>query len=166
VWVNLPRRDKLMERRYQEIPAERIPVGRSEDGRAEVRVVAGEALGARAVIETRTPIFFQDWTLRPGAQVSLPLPEEHQASAYVFGGEALVGGVRVSDGQLALLGPGEAVELGAAATASAPARLLLLSGVPLREPVARYGPFVMNTPEEIHQALVDFQAGRMGEIQR
>jgi quercetin 2,3-dioxygenase len=166
VWVNLPRRDKLMERRYQEIPAARIPVGRSEDGLAEVRVVAGEALGARAVIETRTPIFFQDWTLRPGARVTLPLPKEHQASAYVFSGEALVGDVRVAEGQLALLGPGDAVELGAPTTASAPARLLLLSGVPLREPVARYGPFVMNTPEEIHQAIVDFQAGRMGEIRR
>ncbi|MGO8969384.1 MAG: pirin family protein [Myxococcaceae bacterium] len=166
VWVNLPRRDKLMAPRYQEIAAAAIPVGRSADGLAEARVVAGEALGARAVIQTRTPIFFQDWTLRPGAQVALALPAEHQASAYVFGGEALVAGTRVSDGQLALLGPGDAVELGAATRASGPARLLLLSGVPLREPVARYGPFVMNTPEEIHQAILDFQAGRMGEIRR
>jgi quercetin 2,3-dioxygenase len=166
VWVNLPKRDKLMERRYQEIPAARIPVGRSEDGLAEVRVVAGEALGARAVIETRTPIYFQDWTLRPGAKVSLPLPSEHQASAYVFSGEASVGGVPVAEGQLALLGPGDAVELGAPADAKTPARLLLLSGVPLREQVARYGPFVMNTPEEIHQAILDFQAGKMGDIRR
>jgi quercetin 2,3-dioxygenase len=166
IWVNLPRRDKLMEWRYQEIPAARIPIGRSADGLAEVRVVAGEALGAHAVIETRTPIFFQDWTLRPGAQVSLPLPAAHQASAYVFGGEALLSETRVGDGQLALFGAGDTVHLGAPATASAPARLLLLSGVPLREPVARYGPFVMNTPEEIHQAIVDFQAGRMGEIRR
>ncbi len=166
IWVNLPRRDKLMERRYQEIPAARIPIGRSADGLAEVRVVAGEALGARAVIETRTPIYLQDWTLRPGAQVTLPLPAEHQASAYVFGGEALLGTTRVGDGQLALLGDGDTVQLGAPATASAPARLLLLSGVPLREPVARYGPFVMNTAEEIHQAIVDFQAGQMGEIHR
>jgi len=166
VWVNLPRRDKLMGPRYQEVPAAGIPVGRSSDGLAEVRVVAGEALGARAVIETRTPIFFQDWTLRPGAQVTLPLPAEHQASAYLFGGEALVAGTPVRDGQLALLGPGDAVELGAPKAATLPARLLLLSGVPLREPVARYGPFVMNTPEEIHQAIVDFQAGRMGEIRR
>jgi quercetin 2,3-dioxygenase len=166
VWVNLPRRDKLMKPRYQEVPAAGIPFGRSADGLAEVRVVAGEALGARAVIETRTPIFFQDWTLRPGAQVTLPLPAEHQASAYVFGGEALVAGTPVRDGQLALLGAGDAVELGAAKTATAPARLLLLSGVPLREPVSRYGPFVMNTPEEIQQAILDFQAGRMGEILR
>jgi quercetin 2,3-dioxygenase len=166
IWVNLPRRDKLMERRYQEIPAARIPVGRSADGLAEVRVIAGEALGAKAVIETRTPIFFQDWTLRPGAKATLALPAEHQASAFVFSGEALVAGTRVVDGQLALLGPGDSVELGAPSSASGPARLLLLSGVPLREPVARYGPFVMNTPEEIHQAMVDFQAGRMGEIRR
>jgi redox-sensitive bicupin YhaK (pirin superfamily) len=166
IWVNLPRRDKLIAPRYQEIPAARIPVGHSADGLAEVRVVAGDALGARAVIETRTPIFFQDWTLRPGAEVTLPLPADHQALAYVFGGEARVGEARVMDGQMALLGPGDAVRLGAPADGAGPARLLLLSGVPLREAVARYGPFVMNTEEEIHQAIVDFQAGRMGEIQR
>jgi quercetin 2,3-dioxygenase len=166
IWVNLPRSDKLMAPRYQEIPGARIPVGRSADGLAEVRVVAGEALGVRAVIETRTPIYLQDWTLRPGARVSLPLPAEHQASLYIFGGQARVGDRAIADGQLALLGAGEAVEMAVPADATAPARLLLLSGVPLREPVARYGPFVMNTPEEIHQAIVDFQAGRMGEIRR
>jgi redox-sensitive bicupin YhaK (pirin superfamily) len=166
IWVNLPRSDKLMSPRYQEISGARIPTGRSADGLAEVRVVAGEALGARAVIETRTPIYLQDWTLRPGARVSVPLPAEHQASLYVFGGEARVGDRRITDGQLALLGAGDAVEMAVPADATAPARLLLLSGVPLREPVARYGPFVMNTPEEIRQAIVDFQAGRMGEIRR
>jgi len=166
VWVNLPRRDKLVAPRYQEIPSARLPVGRSADGRAEVKVIAGEALGARAVIETRTPIFFQDWTLRPGASVFLSVPAEHQAMAYVFAGEALVGGSPVKDGQLALLGPGDAVELGAPTAALAPARLLFLSGAPLREPVARYGPFVMNTPAEIRQAMIDFEAGRMGEIRR
>ncbi len=151
---------------YQEIPAASIPLGHSADGLAEVRVVAGEALGAHAVIQTRTPIFFQDWTLRPGAQVTLALPSDHQASAYVFSGEAQVARTLVGDGQLALLGPGDVVQLAAAETASSPARLLVLSGVPLREPVARYGPFVMNTPEEIHQAIRDFQAGKMGEILR
>jgi quercetin 2,3-dioxygenase len=166
VWVNLPRRDKLMAPRYQEIPAARIPVGRSSDGLAEVRVVAGEALGARAVIETRTPIFFQDWTLRAGAQVSLPLPVDHQASVYLFEGKAKVAETLLAEGQLALLGPGDTVQLSASPTAAGVARLLLLSGVPLKEPVARYGPFVMNTPEEIHQAIRDFQAGRMGEIHR
>jgi quercetin 2,3-dioxygenase len=166
VWVNLPRRDKLIAPRYQEIPSGRLPVARSADGLAEVKVIAGEALGARAVIETRTPIFFQDWTLRPGASVVLPVPAEHQAMAYVFAGEALVGGSSVKDGQLGLLGPGDTVALGAPETAPMPARLLFLSGVPLREPVARYGPFVMNTPEEIRQAMVDFEAGRMGEIRR
>jgi quercetin 2,3-dioxygenase len=166
IWVNLPKRDKLMKPRYQEIPCANIPVGRSEDGLAEVRVVAGEALGAQAVIETRTPIFFLDWTLRPGAQTLLPLPADHQASVYVFAGEALIEGTSVRDGQLALLGSGDGVQLGAPADAATPARLLLLSGAPLREPVARYGPFVMNTPEEIHQAIRDFQSGRMGEIQR
>ncbi len=168
IWVNLPARDKMMAPRYQEIPAARIPEATSADGLARVRVIAGEALGARAVIETRTPILYQDWTLRPGASVEQAIPADFEALAYVFGGEALVGADarKVADGQAALLGPGEHVRLAASASAGGPARLLLLGGVPLREPVARYGPFVMNTAAEIHQAIDDFQRGKMGRIAR
>jgi redox-sensitive bicupin YhaK (pirin superfamily) len=168
IWVNLPARDKMMAPRYQEIPANRIPEASTPDGKARVRVVAGEALGARAVIETRTPILYQDWTLQPGASVEQPLPEGYNACAYVFQGEALIGAQAqaVRDGQLALLGDGGGVKLACAPSASGPARLLLLGGVPLREPVARYGPFVMNTREEILQAIEDFQSGRMGQISR
>src|SRR6185369_9225090 len=163
IWVNLPARDKMMAPRYQEIPAARIPRATSDDGLAEVRVVAGEALGARAVIETRTPILYQDWILKPGASVRQPIPEAFDAFAYVFEGEALVGeGDRViREGQLAVLGAGEAVSLRAAKEASGSARLLLLGGVPIREPVARYGPFVMNTEAEIRQAIMDYQRGHM-----
>jgi quercetin 2,3-dioxygenase len=166
IWVNLPARDKMMAPRYQEIPASRIPEAATADGLARVRVIAGEALGARAVIETQTPILYQDWTLSPGATVEQPIPLDHEAFVYVFGGEALVGDDqrRVRDGEAALLGPGDRVRLAASAEAAGPARLLLLGGVPLREPVARYGPFVMNTPEEIQRAFTDYQAGRMGRI--
>ena len=168
IWVNLPRRDKMMAPRYQDVPPERIPTTEGDGGRVRVRVIAGEALGARAVIDTRTPIVYQDWTLAPGAEVVQPVPGEMNAMVYVFGGAALVGaGARLAaDGQLAILGPGETVRLAAADGAREPARLLLLAGVPLREPVARYGPFVMNTPDEIRQAIVDYQHGRMGEIRR
>jgi quercetin 2,3-dioxygenase len=160
IWVNLPARDKMTRPRYQEIPAARIPAAATEDGLAEVRVIAGEALGARAVIETRTPIVLQDWTLSPGARVVQPVPADHEAFVYVFQGAALVGdGAReVKDGQLARLGRGGAVALASAAGAAGPARLLLLAGVPLREPVARYGPFVMNSEAEIRRAIVDYQA--------
>lgn len=166
LWVNLPARDKMMRPRYQEIAAAQIPVGRSADGKATVRVLAGEALGARAVIETRTPIALQDWTLQPGGSVEVLVPPEHRGFVYVFAGEALVGSGRtlVGDGSCGVLGEGSLLELAVPADAPVAARLLLCSGVPLREPVARYGPFVMNTVEEIHQAVQDFRDGRMGEI--
>ena len=162
IWVNLPARDKMIAPRYQEISRAKIPEGRSADGLARVKVVAGEALGARAVIETRTPISYLHFTLEPGARVEVPLPREHAAYAYVFEGAARVGDREVKDGQLAILGDGDEIAL----AADVHAELLVLSGVPLREPVARYGPFVMNTEAEIRQAIVDYQAGRLGEIAR
>jgi redox-sensitive bicupin YhaK (pirin superfamily) len=166
VWVNLPARDKLIPPRYQEIPRDRIPEARSPDGLAQVKVVAGEALGVRAVIDTRTPIAYHDWTLRPGAQVTVPLPPDHAAYVYVFGGEVRVGDEVVRDGQLAVLGAGDAVGLAVDAAATADARLLVLAGVPLGEPVVQYGPFVMNTPDQIAEAIHDYQTGRMGRIER
>jgi redox-sensitive bicupin YhaK (pirin superfamily) len=166
VWVNLPRALKMTRPRYQALAASRIPTAATPDGTARVKVIAGEALGARAVIETHTPIVYQDWTLAPGADVTLPLDAAHAVMAYVFAGAARVGERVVQDGQLALLGPGDAVRLRAADGAAEPARLLLLGGVPLNEPVARYGPFVMNTQQELLQAFEDFKSGRMGEITR
>src|SRR5262249_31935000 len=148
IWVNLPARDKLMPPRYQEVPASRIPQAETPDGRADVRVIAGEALGVRAVIDTRTPIVYQDWRLRPGAVVDQPIAADHEALVYVFEGRVDVGDAARSlrDGELGLLGPGEAARLAVPAASKEGARLLLLAGRPLREPVARYGPFVMNTP--------------------
>jgi redox-sensitive bicupin YhaK (pirin superfamily) len=164
LWVNLPRRDKLMAPRYQEIPGARIPVARSEEGAVTVRVLAGEALGARAVIDTRTPIVYLHYTLRPGGRVRQPIPASYAACAYVFAGDARVGpdDRPVGEAQLAIFGDdGEAVTL---AAPSAETEVLLLAGEPLGEPVARYGPFVMNTPAEIRQAVLDYQAGRLGRI--
>jgi redox-sensitive bicupin YhaK (pirin superfamily) len=166
--VNLPARDKMMPPRYQEVPASRIPEAASSDGRARVRVIAGEALGARAVIDTRTPITLQDWRLQPGAVVEQPLSDGQRGFVYVFAGGATVGEDEraLADGQLGLLGPGTRVRLAVPAGAAAEARLLLVAGQPLGEPVARYGPFVMNTEAEILQAVRDFQAGRLGAIRR
>jgi quercetin 2,3-dioxygenase len=165
IWVNLPAKLKMTRPRYQEVSGSEIPTAASPDGRARVRVVAGEALGASAVIDTYIPIVYQDWTLDAGADVTVPLQSEEQAMAYVFQGSALLGneGREIKDGQLALLGAGDAVRLRGAAGGG---RLLLLAGVPIKEPVARYGPFVMNTQEEIVQAVRDYQSGKMGEITR
>ncbi len=166
IWVNLPARLKMTRPRYQEVAATKIPVAETPDGRAKVRVIAGEALGARAVIDTTTPIVYQDWSVAESADLTLPLPRDHQVLVYVFQGQVLLGdgeGKPVDDGQMALLGPGDAVRLRGVAGGG---RLLLLAGVPLGEPVARYGPFVMNNEAEIVQAMQDFQSGRMGEITR
>jgi redox-sensitive bicupin YhaK (pirin superfamily) len=155
-----------MDPRYQEIPGAKLPEAHSPDGKAHVRVIAGEALGAKAVIETRTPIAYHDWTLEPGASVEVPLPPAFAAYVYLFEGAAEVDGQQVKEGQFAVLGEGQAVRLAVAAGAEQTARLLLLAGAPLREPVVQYGPFVMNTEQQIHEAIRDYQTGRMGQITR
>ena len=166
IWVNLPARDKMMPPRYQDVAAAEIPQATSADGKVRVRVIAGESLGARAVIDTRTPIAYLHFTLEPGGAVEQPVAPEHNALVYVFSGEARIGpeARTVTEGQAAALSPGEAVRIAAPPDGAQPAELLLLSGVPLNEPVARYGPFVMNTEQEIVQAMDDYQAGRMGHI--
>ncbi len=163
LWVNLPRRDKMMAPRYQEVPADRIPVGRSADGAVTARVLAGEALGARAVIDTRTPIAYLDLTLAPGAVHEQPLPEDFNAFAYVVSGSGLFGAGRAPAGPHELVlfgndGAGARLEAGP----QSPLRVLLVGGRPLDEPVARAGPFVMNTRAEVVQAFEDFQSGRLG----
>ncbi len=168
VWVNLAARDKLMRPRYQELAAAAIPSATSEDGLARVKVIAGAALGVTAAIATRTPIVFQDWELKPGADVTTRLSAEQHGYVYVYEGAASLGDEATlsSGGQLVILGAGCAVRLRCRMEATASARLLLLAGVPLHEPVARYGPFVMNTEEELVQAVHDFRAGKFGEITR
>jgi quercetin 2,3-dioxygenase len=162
LWVNLPKADKFIEPRYQELKAALIPVARSADGLATVRVIAGEALGVSARIETRTPMMYQHWTLEPGASLDQRVDPSFQGFVYVFSGIASVAGRDVSDGQMAILGSGDVVSLGALTRAE----LLLVAGQPIGEPIARYGPFVMNTQQELVEAVRDFQEGRLGHIDR
>ena len=165
IWVNLPARLKMTRPRYQELAAEQIPTATSADGRATVKVIAGAALGVRAAIDTLTPIVYQDWSLESGADVTLAIDAEQRVLVYVFQGDVRIGdtGKSVADGQLAVLSAGDGVRLRGGESS---ARLLLLGGVPLGEPVARYGPFVMNSEREILQAFDDYRSGRMGEITR
>jgi redox-sensitive bicupin YhaK (pirin superfamily) len=167
LWVNLPRRDKMMRPRYQEIEAESIPNARTEDGLVFVKVIAGEALGARAGIETQTPIMYLHFTLQPGGRVAQNVPREYNAFAYVIDGAGRFGAEEedASDGQMVMFArDGDEVLLINPADATTPLDVLLIAGVPLNEPVARYGPFVMNTRAEIYQAIEDYQSGRMGAI--
>jgi len=167
LWVNLPRRDKMMPPRYQEISAAHIPVAQTDDGAVTVRVIAGEALGAKAVIETRTPIIYLHFTLQPGAAIAQPVPKNYNAFAYVLEGAGLFGSEqeRGEAGQMIIFGQdGEEVTITNPVEAQQPLDFLLIAGVPLNEPVVRYGPFVMNTEAEIIQAIQDYQNGRMGQI--
>jgi redox-sensitive bicupin YhaK (pirin superfamily) len=167
LWVNLPRRDKMIRPHYQEIPAAKIPTASNGDGSVSARVIAGEAMGQKAVIATRTPIIYLHWTLKPGARIVQPMPSEYNAFAYVFDSEGRFGREETAavERQMVLFeGDGDAVSIAAPASAPVPLEVLLIAGVPLREPVARYGPFVMNTNDEIATAIQDYQAGRMGEI--
>jgi redox-sensitive bicupin YhaK (pirin superfamily) len=166
LWENLPRRDKLIAPRYQEIPSASIPVATSADGKVRVKVIAGEALGVKAVIETRTPILYQHFSLQPGATIQQPVPADYRVFAYSLSGKGFYGegdARQEIDAQKMVVfrNDGESVTLTAGAE---PLEVLLLGGVPLKEPVVRYGPFVMNTEDEIRQAVTDYQAGRMGAI--
>ena len=164
IWVNLPAVDKMMTPRYQTLRAADIPQATTEDGRVRVRIIAGESLGKSARIDTRVPIQMLHFTIQPGGSVLQFVPAEQSGLLYVFKGTAKIGsdGREVSEGQAALLGSGDSVSI--AADGAAPAEILLLSGKPLHEPVARYGPFVMNTREEIEQAFRDYQNGTFGLI--
>ena len=159
IWVNLPAKDKMMEPRYQDIPADEIPVAESDDGLVRARVVAGECLGASAVIETVIPIVYIHLTIQPGGSLVQPLDEGLNGIIYCFGGELNIEDDSVSDGQMAILSEGDSVAISVAEDADGAAEALLLAGQPLNEPIARHGPFVMNTEEELRQAFTDYQSG-------
>ncbi len=163
IWVNLPQRLKLTQPRYQEVAAAAIPHVQTPDGLARGKLIAGSALGTTAVIQTHTPIVYQDWTIDPGGDVAIEIGADHQVLAYVFEGAVTIEGREIRDGQLAILGDGDSVRLRGA---NERGRLLLLAGVPHREPIARYGPFVMTTERELMQAFHDYQSGKLGEITR
>ena len=167
LWVNLPRKDKMMRPRYQEIPSANIPTATSEDGLVTVHVIAGEALGTKAVIETVTPIMYLHYKLKPGGRVAQPLPDQFNVFSYVVEGEGLFGreSERAGDGQMIMFGSdGNELVIENPSNSGEVLELLLIGGLPLNEPIVRYGPFVMNTSQEIHEAIEDYQAGRMGQI--
>ena len=166
LWVNLPARDKRTAPRYQDVPAAMLPVARTEDGLVDVKVIAGSALGVAAAVQTRTPMLYLDVTIRPGGTVTLATPQSFSVAGYVFAGAADVGAPaqRLDDGTFAVLGDGATLSL--ASNAASGARVLVIGGEPLREPVARYGPFVMNTEREIREAIDDYRSGRFATIER
>src|SRR5689334_3434092 len=151
LWINLPKKDKMLKPRYQDTASARIPTARSEDGRVEVKVIAGESLGTKGVIDTRIPILYLHVKLAPGAEFKQSVPNTENAFAFVIEGEGSFAGQRASQNQVALFDRGGDI-VRITNTGSATLSFLLIAGEPIGEPVARYGPFVMNTREEIVEA--------------
>ena len=169
LWVNLPAKDKWLDPRYQDLRGGDVALVTSEDGGALLRLIAGDVDGHEGPGRTHTDITLIHATIQPGARVTLPWRSDFNALGYVLEGSATVGvdDVRIGKGQLAVWGPGNAITVTADATqdSRSPAvDMLLLGGRPIREPVAWYGPFVMNTRSEVQQAFDDYQAGRLGSI--
>jgi redox-sensitive bicupin YhaK (pirin superfamily) len=169
LWVNLPAKLKMTPPRYQNLEGGQVALTASADGGALVRVIAGEVAGVTGPGATHTPIAVAHATVLPGAELRLPWPAEFNALAYVLAGDGSVGREArpVTTGQLAVFGQGDDLVVRASRQQDSrhPAlEVLLLGGQPIREPVAAYGPFVMNTRAELQQAVLDYQAGRLGVI--
>ena len=169
LWVNLPRALKMTAPRYQDIRARTVGLLSSPDGGALLRVIAGSVDGHDGPGSTHTPISLVHATVSPGAQVRLPWRADFNALGYVLAGSGTVGAEKrpVHTGQLAVFGPGTSLTIAGDKVIEGPSQsldILLLGGEPIREPVAAYGPFVMNTRAELAQAFEDFQAGRLGTI--
>ncbi|WP_455358500.1 pirin family protein [Streptomyces sp. SYSU K21746] len=169
LWVNLPASDKMMPPRYQDIGGGNVQLLTSADGGALLRVIAGEVDGHQGPGVTHTPITMIHATLRPGAEITLPWREDFNALAYVLAGRGAVGADRrpLHTGQTAVFGTGGSLTVRADASQDSHTpdlEVVLLGGRPIREPMAHYGPFVMNSRAELQQAFDDFQAGRLGTV--
>jgi redox-sensitive bicupin YhaK (pirin superfamily) len=169
LWVNLPKADKMIAPRYQDIGSSSVVLLSSADGGALLRVIAGDVAGHAGPGSTHSPMAMVHATLSPGARVDIPWPQEFNALVYVLGGAGTVGegGQPIHTGQLAVFGDGDSLTL--TADASQESRtptldVLVLGGRPIGEPVYAYGPFVMNTRDEVAQAFEDYQAGKLGTI--
>ncbi|HEX4906400.1 MAG TPA: pirin family protein [Acidimicrobiales bacterium] len=164
LWVNLPAKDKMTAPRYQNLEADHVVLLSSPDGGALVRLIAGDLGGHRGPGSTYTPITVAHATLAPGARLALPWNPAFNALTYVLSGAGSVGAARapITAGNLVVLGAGDSVSY--ANDGTEPLELFVLGGQPIREPVAQYGPFVMNTRQQLQQAIDDFNAGKLGSV--
>ena len=169
LWANLPADQKWSPPRYQDIRAQEVALLSSPDGGALVRVIAGDIAGHAGPGSTYSPMTLVHATLSRGARLALPWRPDYNALVYVMAGQGSIGSDDrpIGAGQLAVLGPGDALTISASRqqeSRSPNLDVLVLGGRPIREPVAWMGPFVMNTREEVLQAVADYQAGRLGSI--
>ena len=169
LWVNLPRAEKMAAPHYQDLRASEVGLASTPDAGALIRIIAGEVDGVKGPGSTKTPMAMVHATVLPGASMTIPWRTDFNALVYVMAGEGHVGAERrpIRSGQLAVLGHGETISVGANQHQDSrhPAlEVVILGGLPIREPIAWAGPFVMNTKAEVLQAFEDFQKGRLGTI--
>lgn len=169
LWINLPRSKKWLPPAYQPLEPQDVTLVSSADGGTLVRILAGTVAGHVGPGRSQSPISIVHASLAPGARLDLPWRADFNALAYALSGAGTVGPAErpLVGGQLAVLGSGDHLTLSAAPSQSSKEpslEVLLLGGVPLREPVVAYGPFVMSSRAEIIQAIEDFQAGRLGVV--
>ena len=164
LWVNLPAKDKMIPPRYQDTPADAIPIATDQDENVRVKIIAGQSLGKKAVIETRTPIMYLDVRLKPKTVFVQPVPKIFEGFVYVWRGSGYLGNERTaaSMGQVGILDQGDEIRLEAS---EEEIYILLIAGEPIHEPISRHGPFVMNTRAEIEQAIHDYKSGKLGSIE-
>lgn len=165
LWVNLPKKDKMAKPRYQDIPSNKIPIAQS-DG-VTVKVIAGQAMGKSSVIDTHIPIVYLHYSLQPGAKIVQPILQDYNAFAYVISGEGLFGreqNIAHREQMILFKQDGNEIIIKAPDDTTSNLEVLVIAGMPIGEPVVRYGPFVMNTEDEIRQAVLDYNNGRMGRI--
>ena len=160
LWVNLPAKDKMSPPKYQDIAATKIPLITLPGG-GILRVIAGELADVKGPAQTFSPVIVADLTVQEGQFETLSVPTDYTLLVYVLSGSATLNSQALNQGQIARTNTdGDTITL----TTSTNAKVLILAGEPIREPLAVYGPFVMNTREEILAAFDDFQAGRMGVL--
>jgi len=164
LWVNLPAKDKMIAPRYQSLEGDQVVLLSSADGGALVRLIAGDAAGHHGPGSTHTPITVAHATVSPGARLVMPWRADFNALAYVLSGAGTAGVERrpIETGRLVVFGPGDTLTF--EGNRAGALDVLLLGGRPIREPIATYGPFVMNTEAEIGAAFEDYQAGRLGTV--
>ena len=163
LWLNLPSGEKMCPPWYRDFAASDLPRFTTESG-VSVQVIAGQSHGVAGAVQrgTTEPLYL-DIELPAGTTFDQPIPADHHAFFVPYRGKVGAGGTAVDAGQLAILSNDPAADGIIIESHDAPARLILVAGRPLGEPIAQYGPFVMNSQEEIHQAMADYRAGRLGE---
>ena len=173
LWVNLPKKDKMIKPYYQDIRSSEIPLVQLPKGKVQIKVIAGKFNDTDSVINTKIPILYLHIIIEPGAYVKIPVNAEYNVFAYVITGHGIFNeelksekeSVSAKKGQMVIFNKdGDSVTIKASENTTETLKVLLIGGTPLNEPIARYGPFVMNTKQEVYQAIEDYRNGRLGII--